>query len=159
PGRDRASGTHRGAAVRPAPTGARPCIRHLPGARPVRPAPTPPPRSSQQMATVKPTPVLERPGPPVAPAAPARRSAAGSIDRRTHPMWFVVPAFAILLVFFFVPTLFNFVYAFTDWSGFKSQIAPVGLSNFHDLAADGTLLRALRITLVYAVLVAIFQNL
>jgi len=71
----------------------------------------------------------------------------------------VVPAFAILLVFFFVPTLFNFIYAFTDWSGFKSQIAPVGLANFRDLVADGTLFRALRITLVYAVLVAVFQNL
>jgi multiple sugar transport system permease protein/raffinose/stachyose/melibiose transport system permease protein len=110
------------------------------------------------MATVKPTPVLERPGPtPVAAAALPRRG--GTIDRRTHPMWFVVPAFAILLVFFFVPTLFNFIYAFTDWSGFKSQIAPVGLANFRDLVADGTLFRALRITLVYAVLVAVFQNL
>lgn len=87
----------------------------------------------------------------------ARRSSA--ISRHTHPMWFLVPAFAILFVFFFLPTVFNFVYAFTDWSGFKSQINPVGWDNFTDLAGSGTLFRALRITIGYAVLVALFQNL
>ncbi|MFF4623193.1 carbohydrate ABC transporter permease [Nonomuraea jabiensis] len=80
------------------------------------------------------------------------------VGRRTHPMWFMAPAFAILLVFFFLPTLFNFVYAFTDWSGFKSAIRPVGLDNFTDLASNGTLFRSLRVTVVYAVLVALFQN-
>ncbi|MET7338925.1 sugar ABC transporter permease [Nonomuraea sp. NPDC005650] len=80
------------------------------------------------------------------------------VGRRTHPMWFMAPAFAILLVFFFLPTVFNFVYAFTDWSGFKSAIRPVGLDNFTDLASNGTLFRSLRVTVVYAVLVAIFQN-
>ncbi|WP_165942587.1 carbohydrate ABC transporter permease [Micromonospora sp. KC721] len=74
-------------------------------------------------------------------------------------MWFLVPAFAILLVFFVLPTLFNFVYAFTDWSGFKSEINPVGFDNFADLASNGTLFSALRITVVYAALVAVFQNL
>jgi multiple sugar transport system permease protein/raffinose/stachyose/melibiose transport system permease protein len=74
-------------------------------------------------------------------------------------MWFLAPAIAILIVFFFLPTLFNFIYAFTDWSAFKSSIKPVGLANFEDLATDGTLFRAIRITLVYAVLVAFFQNL
>ncbi|MEN3310482.1 MAG: raffinose/stachyose/melibiose transport system permease protein [Micromonosporaceae bacterium] len=79
--------------------------------------------------------------------------------RHTHPMWFLAPAFAILAVFFFLPTVFNFIYAFTDWSAFKSSINPVGLTNFADLATDGTLFRAIRITLTYAVLVALFQNL
>jgi multiple sugar transport system permease protein/raffinose/stachyose/melibiose transport system permease protein len=103
------------------------------------------------------TAVRERPRVRPLPAAtPPRRNA---VQRQTHPMWFLAPAFAILLVFFFVPTLFNFIYAFTDWSGFKSAITPVGLDNFTQLASDGTLLRAVRITLVYAVLVALFQNL
>ncbi|OOB90864.1 ABC transporter permease [Rathayibacter sp. VKM Ac-2630] len=65
----------------------------------------------------------------------------------------------MLVVFFFVPTLFNFVYAFTDWSSFKSAIGFVGVSNFVDLFQSGTLIQALRVTLVYAVLVAVFQNL
>ncbi|WP_433795967.1 carbohydrate ABC transporter permease [Actinoplanes sp. CA-252034] len=85
--------------------------------------------------------------------------APGSITRRTHPLWFLVPAYVLLLVFFFLPTVFNFVYAFTDWSGFKAAINPVGFDNFVQLTSDGTLFRSLRITIVYAVLVAVFQNL
>ncbi|MEV4115107.1 sugar ABC transporter permease [Nonomuraea sp. NPDC049695] len=97
---------------------------------------------------------------PARQTAPRRTTTRGRpiVRRRTHPMWFMAPAFAILLVFFFLPTLFNFVYAFTDWSGFKSSIRPVGLENFTDLASNGTLFRSLRVTVVYAVLVALFQN-
>jgi ABC-type sugar transport system permease subunit len=83
----------------------------------------------------------------------SRRSA------QSHPLWFLVPALAILVVFFFVPTLFNFIYAFTDWSSFKSQINFAGFDNFVQLLGNGSLLADLRITLVYAVLVALFQNL
>ncbi|GAA2692533.1 MULTISPECIES: carbohydrate ABC transporter permease [Actinoplanes] len=81
-----------------------------------------------------------------------------AIGRRTHPLWFLLPAYALLLVFFVLPTAYQFVYAFTDWSGFKASINPVGVDNLTQLASDGTLFRALRITVVYAVLVAIFQN-
>ena len=95
---------------------------------------------------------------PPPPAVATRRRPTRTIGRRTHPMWFLLPAYAILLVFFFLPTLFNFIYAFTDWSGFKSAINPVGFDNFTELASNGTLFRALRITIVYAALVAVFQN-
>lgn len=76
-----------------------------------------------------------------------------------HPLWFLVPALAILVVFFFLPTLLNFVYAFTDWSSFKTSIGFVGVSNFAQVFGNGSLLRDLRVTLVYGILVAIFQNL
>ncbi|HEV7185067.1 MAG TPA: sugar ABC transporter permease [Leifsonia sp.] len=78
--------------------------------------------------------------------------------RQEHPAWFLVPALVILVVFFFVPTIFNFVYAFTNWSSFHSSIGLVGFDNFVSLATNGSLLNDLRITLTYAVLVAIFQN-
>ncbi|HZL06739.1 MAG TPA: sugar ABC transporter permease, partial [Coriobacteriia bacterium] len=79
--------------------------------------------------------------------------------RRTHPTSFLVPAFAVLGIFFFTPTIYNFVYAFTDWSSFKAEVNGVGLTNFENLLSSGTLLTSLRVTLVYAVLVAVFQNL
>ncbi|WP_433380876.1 carbohydrate ABC transporter permease [Actinoplanes sp. CA-142083] len=94
---------------------------------------------------------------PARPAMPPRR-AGKPIGRVTHPLWFLIPAYAVLVVFFVLPTVFNFVYAFTDWSSFKSAINPVGFDNFTSLAADGTLWRSLRITLEYALLVAVFQN-
>ncbi|WP_211116371.1 carbohydrate ABC transporter permease [Glycomyces buryatensis] len=78
--------------------------------------------------------------------------------RQDHPLWFLIPALAILVVFFFVPTLFNFVYAFTDWSSFKSAINFAGVDNFTSLFSNGTLLNSLKVTLIYAVLVAILQN-
>ncbi len=76
-----------------------------------------------------------------------------------YPLWFLAPAFAVLAVFFFLPTVFNFVYAFTNWSSFHDDIAFAGFDNFHSLFSDGTLVRAIRITLIYAVLVAVMQNL
>jgi raffinose/stachyose/melibiose transport system permease protein len=76
-----------------------------------------------------------------------------------HPLWFLIPALSVLVVFFFIPTLFNFIYAFTNWSSFKSSIGFNGLDNFITLFNSGTLLNSLKVTLLYAVLVAIFQNL
>ncbi|GLI26382.1 sugar ABC transporter permease [Agromyces rhizosphaerae] len=92
----------------------------------------------------------------VFPPAPKQRAQRGR--RVDHPLWFLIPALAVLVIFFFVPTIFNFVYAFTDWSSFKSEIGFVGFDNFVSLFTSGTLLTSLRVTLVYAVLVAIFQN-
>ena len=90
------------------------------------------------------------------PAEPRRRRrASGS----THPWAFVVPAFVALAVFFLTPTLYNFVYAFTDWSSFKSSIRLTGWSNFAQLVSSGDLRRALVITLLYAGGVAVAQNL
>ncbi|MFC0541700.1 carbohydrate ABC transporter permease [Kutzneria chonburiensis] len=79
--------------------------------------------------------------------------------RQDHPAWFLGPALAVLVVFFFLPTVFNFVYAFTDWSSFKTRIEFAGLDNVTSLLQNGSLLADLRTTLVYAVLVALFQNL
>ena len=90
---------------------------------------------------------------PVSPASARPRG-----RRQDHPLWFLLPALAVLVIFFFVPTLFNFIYAFTDWSSFKSGIGFVGFDNFVSLFANGTLVNSLRVTLVYAVLVAVFQN-
>lgn len=79
--------------------------------------------------------------------------------KKDHPLWFLLPALAVLTVFFFVPTLFNFIYAFTNWSSFKSSISFTGWDNFVALFSNGSLVNDLKVTLVYAVLVAIFQNL
>ncbi|WP_082105097.1 carbohydrate ABC transporter permease [Demequina maris] len=80
-------------------------------------------------------------------------------SRQDHPSWFLWPALAMLVIFFFTPTIYNFVYAFTDWSSFKSEIGFVGFDNFVKLLQNGSLLSDLRVTLIYAILVAIFQNL
>lgn len=81
-----------------------------------------------------------------------------SINKQNYPLTYLIPAGIFLLVFFFIPTIMNFFYAFTDWSQFKKDINFNGLSNFKDLLYSGALIADLKITVVYAVLVAVFQN-
>ncbi|MFT8357626.1 carbohydrate ABC transporter permease [Bifidobacterium aquikefiri] len=81
-----------------------------------------------------------------------------ALMKKNYPLRFVIPAFCVLLLFFFIPTIMNFIYAFTNWSAFSKTIDFNGFSNFADLFSSGTLMRDLGITLVYAVLVAVFQN-
>lgn len=92
-------------------------------------------------------------------AASAERTSRGRSIRTSHPWWFLVPAYILLAIFFLTPTVYNFVYAFTDWSSFKSAINPVGFRNFETLLNNGALVNSLKITLIYALGVAIVQNL
>lgn len=80
------------------------------------------------------------------------------IRKRDYPLRFIVPAVAVLIVFFLVPTVLNLFYAFSDWSAFKTTISFNGLDNFRALFQSGTLLKDIGITLVFAVCVAFFQN-
>ena len=81
-----------------------------------------------------------------------------ALMKKNYPLRFLMPAGIMLVVFFIVPTVMNFVYAFTDWSAFKDTINYNGLQNFITLFSNGTLLKDIRITIVYAVCIAIFQN-
>ncbi|MFD8379013.1 carbohydrate ABC transporter permease [Streptomyces sp. NPDC059679] len=75
-----------------------------------------------------------------------------------HPWWFALPAVVVFAGFFLLPNLLNFFYPFTNWSAYHTDISFAGLDNFTTIADDGSLLRAIRTTLVYAVLAALFQN-
>ncbi|MEU7722115.1 carbohydrate ABC transporter permease [Streptomyces tibetensis] len=91
--------------------------------------------------------------------ASPRRARRERVRRKAdQPWWFALPALAVFGVFFLLPNLLNFVYPFTDWSAFHPQIGFVGLSNFETILNDGSMVRDIRITLEYAVLVAVFQN-
>jgi ABC-type sugar transport system permease subunit len=93
-----------------------------------------------------------------APDKLGRATRSSTRARQAQPWWFLAPAFVILLVFFLVPTIYNLVYAFTDWSSFKTAINPAGFDNFRSLLSNGILLADLRTTIIYAALVALFQN-
>jgi raffinose/stachyose/melibiose transport system permease protein len=97
----------------------------------------------------------------VAQPATTRPRAPGRVPRAAvhHPWWFALPALVVFGGFFLLPNLLNFVYPFTDWSGYHTDISFAGLDTFRQILEDGTLWRALRTTLVYALLAAFFQNL
>ena len=65
------------------------------------------------------------------------------------PWLLVVPAFAFLLAFHFLPSLSGFYYALTDWDGL-TDARFVGFDNFRELWRDSTTRSALENTLLLA---------
>jgi len=81
---------------------------------------------------------------------------------RTHPglYLFPLPALALYVFFFALPTLQAFQYATTDWNGFSVTYNNVGLGNFTRLAtADDLFRNALTNNLKFMLAVVFFQTL
>ncbi|MBR7741754.1 sugar ABC transporter permease [Phycicoccus sp. BSK3Z-2] len=92
-----------------------------------------------------------------APASSVRRRLRpGRADRRWWP--FAAPTIVLTVAFFILPFLLNIYFAFTQWTGFSSVIAPNGLDNFRNLADSGVLWTATRVTVTYAVIAMLLQN-
>ena len=77
--------------------------------------------------------------------APPRRKM-----RSTYPSWFYLPAAALYLVFFAVPTFASFYFAFTRWSLFSVQF--VWFANFVTFFQDPQLYNAFIHTFIYGFL-------
>jgi raffinose/stachyose/melibiose transport system permease protein len=84
--------------------------------------------------------------------------------RRAHsgtaPRWwpFTIPAFVLIGAFFVLPFVLNVRFAFTDWSGFQSEINWTGLDNFRTLDQLGILWPPVEVTLKYALIATVVQN-
>lgn len=77
----------------------------------------------------------------------------------SYPILFLVPALAVFLVLFIVPTVTSFWYSLTDWNINARAIRFVGLENFRELFGDRKLITALRNTVVFSVAVTVLRNL
>ncbi len=49
---------------------------------------------------------------------------------KAYPFYFVLGALILYLIFFALPTIMGFFYAFTDWNSYSSDLNYVGLANF-----------------------------
>lgn len=56
---------------------------------------------------------------------------------RAYPLYFTGGALLLYLLFFVVPSVMGFVYAFTDWNSFSSAVHFVGLENFRLIFSTG----------------------
>jgi raffinose/stachyose/melibiose transport system permease protein len=92
------------------------------------------------------TEVRTRPAERVRVATPKRRDARA---KSAYPYWFFLPAFAVFLVFFLVPTATSFFYSLTRWTLFDYEF--IGLDNFKAFFSEPELARGLTNTLIYAV--------
>lgn len=71
---------------------------------------------------------------------------------------FALPAILMVGMFFVVPFVLNFRLAFTDWSTYGTAIQWNGLYNFNVLQRQGILLEAIRVTVTYALVAMVVQN-
>lgn len=72
--------------------------------------------------------------------------------------WFLLPSLVLVGVFFVLPFLLNVPFAFSQWSSYRDDIPFVGFDNFDLLWDNGTLGGAIKITLGYAVVAMVVQN-
>lgn len=54
----------------------------------------------------------------------------------TYPFYFVTGALVLYTVFYVIPNLMGFYYAFTDWNSYTTDINWVGLENFQTIFAS-----------------------
>jgi raffinose/stachyose/melibiose transport system permease protein len=81
-----------------------------------------------------------------------RRTTATEPGRRRHsmyPLWFLLPAAAVYLTFFLVPTFASFYYSLTRWTLFDQEF--IGLANYVQFFQEPSLVKGLTNTLIYAV--------
>jgi raffinose/stachyose/melibiose transport system permease protein len=71
---------------------------------------------------------------------------------------FVVPAFVIYLTFWIMPVIMSYYYGLTDWTGI-GDYQFVGFQNLKILWNDGTLVKTLKNTVIYAVYAVVWGNL
>lgn len=69
-----------------------------------------------------------------------------------------MPAIVLVGIFFVVPQILNFRFAFSNWTTFSPEVRWNGLDNFVSLIDQGFLLRGIGVTLTYAVIAMAVQN-
>ncbi len=94
---------------------------------------------------------------PVAMAAPSARAprtkknlpSKKSYTATTYPLWFLAPFGALFFVFFLLPTVASFYFAFTRWD--FQEATWIGWANFEQFFAEPQLRDGLVHTIIYAV--------
>lgn len=86
-----------------------------------------------------------------------RRVAPSSISKGL--LWFAVPALIFFGFAVGVPTVRGAMLAFTDWDGLSRTYDFVGFENFVRIFTTSSSLNALKMTLIFALAITIFQNL
>lgn len=72
--------------------------------------------------------------------------------KKSYPLRFTFPAAIIYGLFFLLPTIASFFFAFTDWNAMKDGIKFTGFENFKYLFTDPYFKIALKNTLLYGII-------
>ncbi|HVP22144.1 MAG TPA: sugar ABC transporter permease [Anaerolineaceae bacterium] len=78
---------------------------------------------------------------------------------KVYPFYFVIGALVLYLLFFVVPSLMGFFYAFTNWNSYSSDVNFVGLENFELIFSAGQgYLHYIANTIVFTVVTIIVKT-
>jgi len=78
---------------------------------------------------------------------------------RQYPIWYIIPALTLFMMFFILPNLSSFVFSFTDWSIFRLyHIQFIGLDNFARLLQEVAFKSAVFNTLYFAIITTLVKN-
>jgi raffinose/stachyose/melibiose transport system permease protein len=82
------------------------------------------------------------------------------MKNRVYPLYFAGAALILYLVFFVVPGITGFYFAFTDWNSYSSQVNWVGLANFEEIfsASGDGYLSFIQNTVVFTVTTIILKT-
>lgn len=83
----------------------------------------------------------------------------GTDYTRFYSPLFVVPGLAVYVVFFLLPVIIGFWYAFTDWNMFLDTISFNGLENFRRMFTHRVTSLAIRNTLLFSAVTTVGKNL
>ncbi len=79
--------------------------------------------------------------------------------RRMRPgIWLAVPAITLVVMFYVIPNVLNFVLSFTDWSSRRPNPQFIGTDRFEELLGDEDVWNALWTTLRFAIIVMVIEN-
>ena len=79
--------------------------------------------------------------------------------QRNYPFYFVAGALLLYVVFFLIPALMGFYYAFTDWNSYSTDVNFVGLDNFRVIfSSHENYLSYVKNTLIFAIVTIILKT-
>ncbi len=78
---------------------------------------------------------------------------------KAYPFYFVAGALVLYLLFFVLPSLMGFFYAFTDWNSYSSDVNFVGLANFGLIfSSDQGYLHYIANTVIFTVVTIVLKT-
>ena len=81
------------------------------------------------------------------------------LRQRNYPFYFVAGALLLYIVFFLIPALMGFYYAFTDWNSYSTDVNFVGLDNFRVIfSSHENYLSYVQNTLAFALVTIILKT-
>ncbi|NQT60241.1 MAG: sugar ABC transporter permease [Bacteroidetes bacterium] len=80
-----------------------------------------------------------------------------SLDKKSYPLYFIIPGITLYTLLFILPSLLGFVYSLTNWNIYSEEIKFIGLENFREILTESSNKRIILNTFKFASVTAFFK--